>query len=149
MHPDPDTLTAPHTETGLYLRNSCTPGLGLGLKFMHCPRGLQENWLLVPILNRSHDIDYSFPPGSVLTDGLSRSCTLLYTGAYLEYCTISTYSSPLVTCDHHKEMSISSAPEMRCDNMNISSPAEMWPEQPLRRMAGKIFVHLFSHRCDP
>ena len=37
------------------------------------------------------------------------------------YCTISTYSSLLVTCDHHEEMSISSAPEMRCDILDISS----------------------------
>ena len=38
-----------------------------------------------------------------------------------EYCTISTYSSPLVTCDRHEEMSISSIPEMRCDILSISS----------------------------
>jgi hypothetical protein len=44
------------------------------------------------------------------------------------YCTILTYSLPLVTCDRHKEMSISSVLEMRCDNMDISSLAEMWSE---------------------
>ena len=43
----------------------------------------------------------------------------------LPHCTISTYSSPLVTCDHHKEISTSSAPEIRCDILYISS-ADFW-----------------------
>jgi len=47
------------------------------------------------------------------------------TKAWVKYCTISAYFSPLVTRDRHEEMSISLVPEMRCDGMDISSPAEM------------------------
>ena len=70
------------------------------------------------------------------------SFTLCTVGAY--YCTISTYSSPLVTCDRHKEMSISSVPEMRCDNFDISSLVEIWHwESP------KILTHNLSFNQTP
>ncbi|KIM73435.1 hypothetical protein PILCRDRAFT_728094 [Piloderma croceum F 1598] len=42
-------------------------------------------------------------------------------GCKYYYCITSTYSSPLVTCDRHEEMGISSVPEMRCDILDISS----------------------------
>ena len=50
----------------------------------------------------------------------------LFSHSVKKYCTISTYSSPLVTCDCHVEMSISSMPDMRCDNFDISSLAKIW-----------------------
>src|ERR1700691_4839528 len=75
----------------------------------------------------------------------SPSGTLLVSSTLnMMYCTISTYSSPLVTCDRHKEMSISSVPEMRCDNFDISSLVEIWHwESP------KILTHNLSFNQTP
>jgi hypothetical protein len=66
------------------------------------------------------------------------------------YCTISTYSFPFVTCDCQEEMSISLVPKMRCDNMDISSPAKVWLEQPPhRRQANLLFISsVTAVTCD-
>ena len=55
------------------------------------------------------------------------------------YCTISTYSSSLMTCDHQEEMSISSVPDMMCDNFDISLLAEIWDWE-----GPKILTSLFN-----
>ena len=57
----------------------------------------------------------------------------------VQYCTISTYSLPLVTCDCHEEMSNSSVPAMTCDNFDISSLDEIW-----HREGPKILTSLFN-----
>ena len=60
------------------------------------------------------------------------------------YCTILTYLSPLVTCDCHEEMSISSVPDMRCDNFDISSLAKIWHQE-----GPKILTHSSSFNQTP
>jgi len=64
------------------------------------------------------------------------------------YCTTLTNSLWLVTCDHHEEMSISSAAVRQRDRTKLSSEFPFlegfWPQKPW-----KYYVTGFGRWCDP
>ena len=57
--------------------------------------------------------------GDCIKWGINLLATYLI--GYTDYCTISNYSSAIVTCDRHEEMRFSSVSWVSCDIFDISS----------------------------
>ena len=69
----------------------------------------------------------------------------------LKYCTISTYSSAIVTCDRHEEMRFSLVSQVSCDTFEISLAklSGLWQfATATAPQAPGIFVHLFGCQGD-